>query len=59
MVVSHSDIWQHRQSFETEIQELKKSLRKQEEVNAEQQKYIDSVILNIMDKHPELLEVRK
>ena len=42
---------------ETEIVELKASLSSQKEVNRQLQTYIDSVILNIMEKHPELLEV--
>ena len=41
------------------MQDLKTSLSNQEEVNHQLQKYIDSVILNIMEKHPELLEVTK
>ena len=44
-------------ALEEEIENLKKSLTSQEEVNNNLQKYIDSVILNIMEKHPELLEV--
>ena len=39
--------------------ELKASLSSQEEVNRQLQKYIDAVILNIMEKNPELLEVSK
>ena len=42
---------------ETEIVELKASLSSQKEVNRQLQTYIDSVILNIMEKHPELLEI--
>ena len=42
---------------ETEIVELKASLSSQKEVNRQLQTYIDAVILNIMEKHPELLEV--
>ena len=37
--------------------ELKASLSSQEEVNRQLQNYIDAVILNIMEKNPELLEV--
>lgn len=43
---------------EEEIESLKKSLSSQEDVNHQLQKYIDAVILNIMEKNPELLEVK-
>ena len=56
--IEHSQ-FQQRKSIESEIQDLKTSLSNQEEVNSQLQKYIDSVILNIMEKHPELLEVTK
>ena len=42
---------------DTEILELKASLSSQEEANRQLQNYIDAVILNIMEKNPELLEV--
>ena len=42
---------------ESEIMELKASLSSQEDVNRQLQTYIDAVILNIMEKNPELLEV--
>jgi len=38
--------------------EMRKALQDQQDVNAHLRKYIDSVLLNIMDKYPELLEVR-
>jgi len=50
---------QEKHSVESEIEELKKNLSSQEQVNHQLQKYIDSVILNIMEKNPELLEVKK
>jgi len=50
---------QERKSLEDEILELKNNLMSQEEVNNQLQSYIDAVILNIMDKNPELLEVQK
>jgi len=45
-------------NIKEEIDNLKKSLSSQEEVNRQLQKYIDAVILNIMEKNPELLEVK-
>jgi len=50
---------QEQKSKESEILELKKSLHSQEDVNRQLQSYIDAVILNIMEKNPELLEVQK
>lgn len=38
--------------------EMRKALQDQQDVNTHLRKYIDSVLLNIMDKYPELLEVR-
>jgi len=38
--------------------EMRKALQDQQEVNLHLRKYIDSVLLNIMEKYPELLEVR-
>lgn len=38
--------------------EMRKALQDQQDVNAHLRKYIDSVLLNIMEKYPELLEVR-
>ena len=51
------DSKQEGKSRETEIMELKASLSSQEDVNRQLQTYIDAVILNIMEKNPELLEV--
>ena len=48
---------QEGKTRDSEIRELKASLSSQEEVNRQLQKYIDAVILNIMEKNPELLEV--
>ncbi len=50
---------QERKSQEDEILKLKDSLESQKEVNNQLQNYIDAVILNIMEKNPELLEVSK
>lgn len=49
---------EERKSQESEILELKKSLTAQEDVNRQLQIYIDAIILNIMEKNPELLEVQ-
>jgi len=38
--------------------EMRKALQDQQDINTHLRKYIDSVLLNIMDKYPELLEVR-
>jgi len=43
---------------EDESIKLKKLLTEQQDVNLQLQSYIDSVLLNIMERHPELLEVR-
>lgn len=51
------DIKQEGKTRDSEITELKASLSSQEEVNRQLQNYIDAVILNIMEKNPELLEV--
>ena len=37
---------------------MRKALQDQQDVNLHLRKYIDSVLLNIMEKYPELLEVR-
>jgi len=41
------------------LQQLQTSLADQKEVNAQLSGYIDNVLLNIMDKYPELLEVKQ
>merc|ERR1712029_707656 len=41
-----------------ELSKMRKALQDQQEVNLHLRKYIDSVLLNIMEKYPELLEVR-
>lgn len=38
--------------------EMRKALQDQQDVNLHLRSYIDSVLLNIMEKYPELLEVR-
>jgi len=38
--------------------EMRKALQDQQDVNLQLRAYIDSVLLNIMEKYPELLEVR-
>jgi len=41
-----------------ELNKMRKALQDQQDVNLHLRKYIDSVLLNIMEKYPELLEVR-
>jgi len=50
---------ENRESVEAEIKKLKKCLSEQEDVNLHLQNYIDSVLLNIMERYPELLEIRR
>lgn len=38
--------------------QMRKALQEQQDVNSHLRNYIDSVLLNIMEKYPELLEVR-
>jgi len=57
--IKESSHEQSENSQAAEIDDLKKSLSTQEEVNQQLQKYIDTVILSIMEKHPELLEVKR
>ena len=52
-----TDIREEGKTTDTEILELKARLSSQEEANRQLQNYIDAVILNIMEKNPELLEV--
>ena len=37
---------------------MRKTLQEQQDLNAHLSGYIDNVLLNIMDKYPELLEIR-
>jgi Rab11 family-interacting protein 3/4 len=37
---------------------MRKALKDQQDVNSHLRHYIDTVLLNIMDKYPELLEIR-
>ena len=37
---------------------MRKALKDQQDVNSHLRNYIDNVLLNIMDKYPELLEIR-
>jgi len=38
--------------------EMRKALKDQQDVNLHLRSYIDNVLMNIMEKHPELLEIR-
>jgi len=42
-----------------ELKKMRKALQEQQDVNLHLRSYIDSVLLNIMEKYPELLEVSK
>merc|ERR1719431_1921675 len=44
---------------DTEISKLQNCLIEQEHVNLQLQTYIDTVLLNIMERNPELLEIPK
>jgi len=44
---------------DTEISKLQNCLTEQEHVNLQLQNYIDTVLLNIMERNPELLEIPK
>ena len=37
---------------------MRKTLKEQQDENRHLRSYIDTVLLNIMDKYPELLEIR-
>ena len=39
--------------------QVKRALKEQQEVNSQLRSYIDGILMNIMEKYPELLEVRK
>merc|ERR1719412_1586678 len=46
------------EALAAELNKMRKALQDQQDVNLHLRKYIDSVLLNIMEKYPELLEVR-
>jgi uncharacterized protein (DUF3084 family) len=46
------------EALTAELHKMRKALQDQQDVNTHLRKYIDSVLLNIMEKYPELLEVR-
>jgi hypothetical protein len=39
--------------------QLRTALKEQQDVNSQLRGYIDGILMNIIDKYPELLEVRK
>merc|ERR1719419_1426300 len=45
-------------SMSDELEQVKKALKEQQEVNGQLRAYIDGILMNIMEKYPELLEVR-
>jgi len=46
-------------SMSDELEQVKKALKEQQDVNGQLRAYIDGILMNIMEKYPELLEVRK
>jgi len=46
-------------SMSDELDQVKRALKEQQEVNGQLRAYIDGILMNIMEKYPELLEVRK
>ena len=39
--------------------QIRKALKEQRDVNLQLRNYIDGILMNIIEQHPELLEVRK
>ena len=49
-------------SFQFDVLEyfqVKRALKEQQDVNSQLRSYIDGILMNIMEKYPEILEVRK
>ncbi len=45
--------------FSLHLLQMRTTLRDQKEVNVQLRHYIDNILMNIMEKYPEILEVRK
>jgi len=46
-------------SMSDELDQVKRALKEQQDVNSQLRSYIDGILMNIMEKYPEILEVRK
>ena len=52
-------VWCKRNRFhQDQLFQMRKALKDQQDVNLHLRSYIDNVLMNIMEKHPELLEIR-
>jgi len=50
---------QEREFAKSESEQIRKALKEQRDVNLQLRNYIDGILMNIIEQHPELLEVRK
>ena len=49
---------QKKNCLHLDLFQMRKALKDQQDVNLHLRSYIDNVLMNIMEKHPELLEIR-
>jgi len=50
---------QGREFAKSESEQIRKALKEQRDVNLQLRSYIDGILMNIIEQHPELLEVRR